>query len=105
MLGQRKIKYCMMGVIISADILFLGIVKPMMVKIILNNSSKCLSFSEIDICPKIILNFLIDSSTKNYQSIENYDKSFLKNPSMLIIVFASFSWWSSYNVPSLRHLS
>ena len=104
MLGQRNIKYCMMGVIISADMSFFGIVKPMIVKIILNSSSKCFSLSEIDICPNIILNFLIDSSTKNYQSIGNYDKSFLKNPSMLIIAFASFSWWSYSNVPSLRHL-
>lgn len=83
--------YWTRGLTISAEILFLAMVKPKTVKIILNNSPKCLSLwvtlDSFIICVNLSTPWL----TKNYLSMPYSSRSFFQKYSLSIFLLATIN--------------
>lgn len=91
-------RYCIIGLIIYAEILFLAIEKPIIVNTILNIYSKCRSLSGIDFWSIIRSNFFLPSWKRKSQSTFNSSRSFWKNNYRFIFFLERFRARSCYNV-------
>ena len=101
---EKRIRYCMIGLIISADILFLGIVKPTIVKTILKSYSKCRIRYEMEVCICMSLNFWVPYQIKKSQSTDKAASYFSQNRDLLTDFLASLKAISSSSTPVLLHL-